>query len=436
MDDAPAGAREGLLDIAAQDEAKGSRAVLGAVLVLAFVMNMLGRGATEAFAVFLLPVEKELGASRSEITAVYSIFMLVIGLAGPFAGAVFDRLGARASYCSGLLLLGGSLYLSGAVTAIWQYALTFGLASGLGVSMLGMVTANALLSRWYTRGLGTAIGAVYAATGFGVLMMAPLAQLLIDAFGWRDAWRIMGAVLMLLAAVVAVLPLSRMSRGTEEWQRRRAASEAATGGGWSVIRAARTRTFWALALVYFLTSLASFAVSPQAVAAMVEAGIAPLAAASAFGICGMLSLIGNASIAPLVDRFGQRQMISLSYLGTVVGILCLAALPSHPTMLLVYGWALLFGINQGTRGPIISTLTATIFAGGGVGRIYGSIALGMGLGAATGSWASGILHDVTGDYFASFVMAAGAAALGMMTFWTVPLLSDARAALRQGQTGA
>ena len=50
-------------------------------------------------------------------------------------------------------------------------------------------------------------------------------------------------------------------------------------------------------------------------------------------------------------------------------------------MILVYAWAILFGINQGTRGPIISTLAATLFAGGGVGRIYGTIALGMGFGA-------------------------------------------------------
>ena len=199
-------------------------------------------------------------------------------------------------------------------------------------------------------------------------------------------------------------------------------------GGWTIFNAARTQPFWSLALVYFLTSVASFSVSPQAVAAMVEAGISPLTAAGAFGLCGMLSLIGNASIATLVDRFGQRMTISLSYMGTMIGILCLAALPSHPSLALVYGWVLLFGINQGTRGPIISTLAATLYAGGGVGRVYGSIALGMGFGAAFGSWISGVLHDLTGGYLASFLVAATSAGIGMMTFWTVPLLNDARRA--------
>ena len=80
-----------------------ANAMLGGVLLLAFAMHMVGRGATEVFAVFLLPVEKALGATRSQITGVYSLFMLVTGLAGPIAGAVFDRLGVRAAYCSGLV---------------------------------------------------------------------------------------------------------------------------------------------------------------------------------------------------------------------------------------------------------------------------------------------------------------------------------------------
>ena len=402
-----------------------AHAMLAGVLALVFVMNMLGRGATEIFAVFLLPVEKDLGASRSAISGVYSLFMLVSGLAAPLAGTIFDRLGARAAYCSGLVVLGASLMLAGSAAELWHYYATVGLAAGFGVSMLGMVSANALLSRWYQARLGTAIGITYAASGLGVLLMAPVAQVLIGAYGWREAYRLIGMVLVAAAALTAILPLTRMWRGSPEWAHRRAAHEARMGG-WTIANAVRSRPFWALMLVYFFTSLASFSVSPQAVAAMVEAGVQPLAAAGAYGLCGMLSLIGNASIAPLVERFGQRAMISLSYLGTIIGILALAALASHPSMALVYAWVLLFGVNQGTRGPIISTLAATLFAGGGVGRIYGTIALGMGIGAAAGSWVSGLLHDLTGGYVASFAFAAASAAAGMLTFWTVPLISDVR----------
>ncbi|MEM1307078.1 MAG: MFS transporter, partial [Pseudomonadota bacterium] len=82
------------------------RALLAMLIGLAFVCNTLGRGITETFAVFLLPVESALGASRGDITATYSIYMLVHGVAAPFAGQLIDRLGARITYGAGLLLLG------------------------------------------------------------------------------------------------------------------------------------------------------------------------------------------------------------------------------------------------------------------------------------------------------------------------------------------
>ena len=97
-----------------------SRAFLVLLIGLTLVMNTLGRGVTETFAVFLLPVEKALGATRSEISATYSIYMIVNGFAAPFAGQLIDRLGARATYGAGLILL-GSAYVAGSYAeTLWH----------------------------------------------------------------------------------------------------------------------------------------------------------------------------------------------------------------------------------------------------------------------------------------------------------------------------
>jgi MFS family permease len=361
--------------------------------------------------------------------------MLVIGLSGPLAGQIFDRLGARAAYCGGLVVLGASFFAAGHVTALWQYYVTVGLFAGLGVSTLGMVSANALLSRWFHARLGTAIGIVYSAMGFGVLLGAPVAQVLITEFGWRDAYRLFGMAMLGLSVIVAVLPLTRLWRGSSDWQARRTAREAAAPA-WNVASAARTSAFWALAAVYFFTSVASFSVMPQSVACMVEAGISPLTAAGAFGMAGMLSLVGNVAVGMLADRYGRRVMVTISYIGTMIGITCLLAVTASAYLWLVYAWVLFFGINQGTRGPIISTIVALLYAGGGVGRIYGTITLGMGIGAAFGSWISGYLHEVNGTYTASFLLAIGAAACGLLTFWVVPSLADRRTSAGLARGGA
>jgi predicted MFS family arabinose efflux permease len=81
---------------------------------------------------------------------------------------------------------------------------------------------------------------------------------------------------------------------------------------------------------------------------------------------------------------------------------------------------------QGARGPIIIALVARLFPGGGVGTIYGTLSLAMGLGAGLGSWSSGLLYELTGGYTASFALAIAAALSGLCIFWAVRSLRQER----------
>jgi predicted MFS family arabinose efflux permease len=91
---------------------------------------------------------------------------------------------------------------------------------------------------------------------------------------------------------------------------------------------------------------------------------------------------------------------------------------------------------QGVRGPIIVALVAVLFRGGGVGAIYGTLSLAMGLGAALGAWGSGLLFGWTGSYVASFLLAVGAALAGLSCFWLVPSLRHERIAAPKGEPRA
>src|SRR3546814_20791237 len=86
----------------------------------------------------------------------------------------------------------------------------------------------------------------------------------------------------------------------------------------------------------------------------------------------------------------------------------------------------IFGITLGARGPVISTLAAEIFAGGGQGTIYGTITMGLGLGAGFGSWVSGTLYDLTGGYETGFAFAALSICCAIAQFWLVPALGRDR----------
>ena len=385
-------------------------------------MNLLSRGIGESYAVFLLPLAREFGADRASLTGVYSTYMLFAGMMSPLAGIAFDRLGPRFCYCVGLALFGSAYALAGWLDALWQLYVLVGVTGGIGAALIGMVPASGLANRWFRARLASAMGVLYAALGTGLLIIAPGTQWLIERYGWRGAYHALGGLLLALLPLVLALPWRRIAAGPPE----RTGPDAQPAGkhsAWTIARALATPAFWALFGVMFFTSVTTYAIGVQVVAYLVEIGFAPLEAASIYGLVGMISIGGMLGSGVLAERIGERPVATLSYTSTIVGIGMLALLEWHRAYALVAAFVLLFGTMQGSRGPLVAVLSARNFSGGGLGTVYGTIMVGMGLGGAVGSWAAGTLHDLTGGYRAGFLLAALCAGGGLTLFWTVRALS-------------
>jgi MFS family permease len=408
-------------------EEETRRSFLVTLVALTFAMNLVARGVPETFAVFLLPVQKGLGVSRADITLTYSVYMIAYGVSGPLAGQLVDRLGARVAYSFGLLSLGSGYLLAGFATELWHYLVTVGLLGGLGAAALGMIVASALISRWFMTRIGSIMSLPYAAIGAGMLMLPPLTQVLILRYDWRVAHMVLGAGVLATLPLVMLLPLGRMSAGSQQWRALRKAAATSAAGPWRISAAMRTSAFWGLFAAYLFTAVAAYSVMPHSVAYLIERGFAPLFAASAFGLAGMLSAIGIIAVGWLSDRFGRRQTATLSYLSTITGIVALLSVSAYPTLVLVYAFVFFFGLMQGARGPIIVAMVATFFPGG-VGAVYGTLSVAQGVGAGFGSWFSGYLYEVTGSYTASFLLAICGSMAGLATFWVVRSLREERIA--------
>jgi MFS family permease len=398
-----------------------------AVVVLAtvFLFNLLGRGSGDTYAVFLLPLEREFGWARSQLTSVYSMYLLVGAFIAPFAGTLFDRFGPRVTYTTGLLCLSGAFYLASSLGNLWQFYLFIGVMIGVGVGLVGMVPASALLTRWFRARLSTAIGIAFSATGMGVLVLVPLSQWLIGQLGWRTSYQILAGVMLLAVPYAAfVVPWRKYVAGLQDSvsaQRARAAGE-----GWTVRAAVRTRTFWALVQVFFFTATAMFTVLVQAVVYFIDLDFSPITAATAFGITGMLSVVSVSLSGLVAERFGYRNTVSASFAGTALGVALLAVMSAWPSGLLLMVFVAVFGLCMGVRGPIVSSIATRNFAGPKVASIYGLIYSANAIGAAFGSLMGGVLHDLSGGYLAGFALSICAVGLAVAPFWTVKELSEFR----------
>jgi MFS family permease len=384
---------------------------------------MFGRGMGDTYAVFLLPLEREFGWSRSEVTGVFSIYLLVNGFTAPLVGLAFDRLGPRWVYGAGTACLGAAFFFASGLASLWQFYLFIGALVGLGVSLNGMVPSSALLTRWYRARLSAALGIAFSAVGVGTLVFVPLAQYLVTQYDWRLAYRIFGVTLLILLPVVLfAIPWGRFSAGHPEVH----TSKSKGAGGWTLRSAMGTRVYWGLAQVFFCTAIAMFSVIVQLVAFFIEAGFSPFAAASAFGALGMLSAASIMGSGFLSERFGYRQTVTASFVGTASGMAILILITLWPSTLLLLLFVPIFGLCMGVRGPIVSSICASHFSGANVATIYGTIYSCNALGAAFGSWTGGLLHDLTGGYRVGIAVALGFVAFAVAPFWTVPGLRNFR----------
>lgn len=396
-----------------------------AVLAVCFVLNLFGRGLADTYTVFLLPLEREFGWTRSEVTGVYSLYLLVNGFTAPLVGMLFDRLGPRWVYGSGIACLGAAFFLAQGLTSLWQFYLLIGVLVGLAVSMNGMVPGSALLARWYRARLSTAIGIAFSAVGVGTVIFVPLAQQLVTQYDWRFAYRVFGIMLLVLVPLVLfAVPWRSFAAGHADHQARE--KLAVAGEGWTLRRAMGTRIYWGLAQVFFCTATGMFAIVVQLVAFLIDAGFSPLVAATTFGILGLLSSISIMGSGFIADRYGILRTVTASFAGTATGMLLLMGLATWPSMLLLALFVPVFGLCMGARGPIISSICARQFAGPSVATIYGTIYSTNALGAAFGSLTGGVLHDLSGGYVAGLCFSLVFIALAAMPFWTVPVLKNYR----------
>jgi MFS family permease len=388
-----------------------------AVLATCFTLAMFGRGLGDTYAVFLLPLERDFGWSRSQTTGVYSVYLLVHGFTAPLVGLVFDRIGPRWVYGAGLASIGGAFFLASSITSLWQFYVFVGAMVGLGVSLNGMVPASALLSRWFRERLSTAIGIAYSSFGLGTLLLVPLAQHLIAEYDWRGAYRFLGIALLVLAPLVMLLvPWGTFTAGSPVHRSRKDTSNAE---GWTVRRALASPVYWGLTQVFFFTAAGMFCVLVQLVVFLIDAGFAPLAAASAYGAIGMMSALSVMGSGFSSDRFGYRQVVSLSFIGTAAGMVILLLIAFKPAPWLLLLFVPVFGLCMGVRGPIVSSLASRYFAGPHVATIYGGIYAANAIGAAFGSFVGGVLHDFTGGYKVNLLLALVCIGIATTPFWTV-----------------
>jgi sugar phosphate permease len=318
----------------------------------------------------------------------------------------------------GIVMAGGALIGLAHMTALWMFYL-FYIFNALGYVCGGPLPNQVLLSRWFDKARGKAMGFAYLGIGIGGYLVLKLSPRLVEAFGWRGALQFLGILIVLLA-----LPLAYFVRDEPDTPVAGATPVAASPGSATPVRDLfRNPAFYLLALGS-MCSIGAVGGTNQHLKLFLSLDMKYTqdAAATITSTVLACSIAGRLIMGWLADRIARKHVMILIYLLIACSIPLLFMADSTPAM---YAFAALFGLGLGGEYMIIPLMAAELFGVRVLGRLLGVILTADGVAEATSPMLIGYLRDRTGSYDAGFTLLiaialAGTVAIGMLPRRTAP----------------
>ncbi len=392
------------------------------VVAATFVTQILLYGVWYGYSVFLVSLLREFGWSRSLVAGAFSTFVMVHGLLGPLIGWMVRRFGSRRLIMAGAVLMCLATCLMAETTQWWHLYVAFGIIAAFAMSLAGWIPSVVLVGGWFPDRYGTAIGIMGSGIGVSIFALLPLAQVLIDAFGWRWAYRILGAAVLawvLPAALFLVRdppPGDPRPTGRNVWRAERGGSASEY---WTLTSAVRTWQFWGVAAVFFTGNFVTQMLLIHQVAYLVDHGVPVMTAAALGGAVGLVSIAGKIGWGALSDRTSRLLAYSLAFACVALSVGGLVLAGRYPTSLFPYVYAALIGIGYAAMAPVPPAFTNDMFAGPGFSMIFSTVYTVGGLGLAAGTWSAGWIFDASGSYAGALWLGLGMAVVSPLLMWVV-----------------
>jgi predicted MFS family arabinose efflux permease len=338
------------------------------------------------FGIFLKPVAAEFGWSRQAISAAFGLAALGIAACSPPLGLLLDRFPARRIILPCLTIFGLAFAsLSMLTPHLWHLYAVF-----LVLGIVGNGTAHLAYSRaistWFQTRRGVAFAVLMTGGAVGAMVLPPVAQALIQTTGWRNAFAILGAMVLVIG-----LPFALQVRERPNPARVRKDMAA----GVSVGEGLRSRIFWIIAVVLFLSSIAQNGSIAHLSALLTDRGISAAHAALAASAMGGAALAGRLFTGWLLDRFNAPRvafcLLAIAALGTFL-------LSGARSTLAGAAGAALIGFGMGGEADVTPYLLSRYFGLRAFSTLYGFTWTAYALAGAIGPIVMGKAFDATGSY--------------------------------------
>jgi len=383
------------------------------VAVTFVIMTLFNGSGVFVFRLFVHPLEGSLGWGRAEVMVGFTIFYATMGIASPAVGRIVDRYGARIVIAGGAIVMGLGFVVISRMSALPLFYIGY-VVVGVGAAGMGPVPCSAIVSNWFKRNRGLALGLMAAGIGAGGVVMAPFIGYMLSHYHWRDAYLSLAVILVAVVVPLALLVVrtrpSDMGLYPDDDQ---APAEEATRHGepngaasFTLNQALRTRVFWFIALAYACYGFGSGGALQTAAPYLEDVGFATATAAAILGVYGVGSTIGKVLSGRLSDILQPTRVFAIGSALLLSGILLLLTVRADSPLPMLWTCGAVLGLGAGVWLPTLSMLTSIHFGLLHYGAVLGALNICMSLGLSLGPLLSGFVHDATGSYVSAFTVFA------------------------------
>ena len=365
------------------------------------------------------------GWSYGAIAFAFSLQWLLSGLLGPVMGWIGDRSGVRRTMVLGSVLFIAGMLLTGAMTHLWQFYLSFGVLLGASMAIFQVPLVSGV-TVWFRTHLGLAMGGLQGLQVLGTALLIPLMAFLFAEFGLKQTFWLPGiaggAVLLLLIrpfynepAEIGLRPFGAPE--LEPIRRLQTDDTAKVRTRVFFGQARRTGAFWNLIGIHFWGCMGHNIFVVFLIAMAIDRDLSREMAVGAYITLTVFSMIARFLVPIMADRFGTKNVLTVCF-----------TLQVFPPLILLFAqdpWAFylfagLFGIGLGGEVPAFPIINRQYFGNAPIGTVYGWQMLGNGVGMALGPLAGGLLWDLTGDFASAVVLSAVLSLAGLVSVLLLP----------------
>ena len=378
--------------------------VMVPVAMLALVATSPGQ--TFGVSIFNPAFQESLGLSLSLVTGAYMVGTLLAAIPQPYVGSLMDRFGIRRMMFVVVIGLGLACLFMSQVQNLLMLFMAFFLLRLLGQGALSLL-ANNVLAMWFRQRLGRVSGFMNVGMAGGTAVLPTAILWLINQFGWRWAYAILGiSVCLIMLPILAFIFRNRPEDVGQSVDGLTMAELLPTVPATEVkavskqlsldLKAAQgTPAYWIFMAVSAAWAMIATAIFFNIVPFFTSNGLTELQAATTFSILAVASGVTEIIGGFLADRWPLRYLIAVALMGFICSLLFLVYLsaPWHGQ-----AYALVWGLSHGLLSVSSAIVWVRYYGREHLGKIRGSVWTAVVAGSSAGPFIMGFTFDLWGSY--------------------------------------